>query len=149
MISGADVPQFGVVSIDGTPTAANLREAFAREAQAALRCQYFARRADVEGWAEVAAFLRSLADGEAGHGFGHLEFLEDASDPLAGAGDTQGNLDSAITEAEANATAYREYAAAARKARQGDIADWFEAVAAAEQAHVSQLSRLRRSLEEH
>jgi len=141
------VPQFAVVSIDGTPSAANLREAFAREAQAALRCLYFARRADVEGRADVAAFLRALAEGEASHGFGHLEFLEEAADPLAGAGDTGGNLDSAIAEAEANAAAYEDYAAQARKGRQRDIADWFEAVAAAEHAHVSQLTGLRRATE--
>ena len=142
------MPQFGVVSLDGTPTAANVREAFAREAQSALRCLYFARRADVEGRADVAAFLRSLADGEAGHGFGHLEFLEEAADPLAGTGDTRGNLDSAIAEAETNATAYAEYAATARRDRQTDAADWFETVAAAETAHVLQLTRLRASLED-
>lgn len=142
------MPQFGVVSLDGTPTAANVREAFAREAQSALRCLYFARRADVEGRADVAAFLRSLADGEAGHGFGHLEFLEEASDPLAGTGDTRGNLDSAIAEAETNAAAYAEYAATARRDRQTDAADWFETVAAAETAHVLQLTRLRASLED-
>lgn len=136
------------MSIDGTPTAANVREAFAREAQAALRCLYFARRADVEGRADVAALLRALADGETGHGFGHLEFLEDVADPLAGSGDTTGNLDSAIGEAEANATAYDDYAAQARKARHGDVADWFGTVAAAERAHASQLTRLRRSLED-
>jgi rubrerythrin len=136
------------VSADETPTAANVREAFAREAQSALRCLYFARRADVEGRADVAAFLRALAEGEAGHGFGHLEFLEEASDPLAGAGDTRGNLDSAIAEAETNATAYSDYAATARRERQADVADWFETVASAEKAHVVQLTRLRASLEE-
>lgn len=135
------------MSLEGTPAAENIREAFAREAQAALRCLYFARRADVEGFADVAAYLRALADGEAGHGFGHLEFLEEASDPLAGAGDTRGNLDSAIAEAEANAGAYDGYAAAARKARLPDVADWFESVAAAEQAHVAQLQRVRRALD--
>ena len=140
--------EFRAVSTRPTPTATNLSEAFAREAQAALRCLYFARRADIEGRADVAAFLRALADGVAGHGFGHLEFLEESSDALAGAGDTRGNLDSAIAEAEGNAAAYTEYAATARKARQGDAADWFESVAAAKRAHVAQLSRLRRSVED-
>ena len=135
------------MSLEGTPTAANIREAFAREAQAALRCLYFARRADVEGHADVAAYLRALADGEAGHGFGHLEFLEEAADPLAGAGDTRGNLDSAIAEAEANAVAYEEHATAARKGRLPDVAEWFESVAAAEHAHVAQLSRVRQALD--
>ena len=142
------MPEFGAVSNEESPTAANLREAFAREAQSALRCLYFARRADVEGHAEVAGLLRALADGVAGHGFGHLEFLEETADPLAGAGDTRGNLDSSIAEAEANAAAYADYAAAARRAKQADAAGWFDAVAAAKRAHVAQLSRLRRAMEE-
>jgi rubrerythrin len=135
------------MSIERSGTAANIREAFAREAQSAMRCLYFARRADVEGHAEIAALLRAISDGEAGHGFGHLEFLEEASDPLAGAGDTAANLASAIAEADANAAAYREYAAAARQDKLSDVADWFESVAAAEQAHVVQLQRVQRSLE--
>jgi len=113
-----------------------------------MRCLYFARRADVEGHADVAAYLRALADGEMGHGFGHLEFLEEASDPLGGAGDTSGNLDSAIAEAEANAAAYEEYATTARKARLADVAEWFASVGAAELAHVAQLTRIRRALGE-
>jgi len=129
------------VSLEGSDTAANVREAFAREAQSALRCLYFARRADVEGGADVAVLLRSIAEGEAGHGFGHLEFLEEAADPLAGAGDTRGNLQSAIAEAEGNAEAYVAYAGTARKEKLPDIADWFESVAAAERAHVTQLRR--------
>src|ERR1700730_14134029 len=137
----------GAVSLEGSDTAANVREAFAREAQSALRCLYFARRADVEGRADVATLFRSLAEGEAGHGFGHLEFLEEAEDPLGGAGDTRGNLQSAIAEAESNAEAYLGYATAARQDKLSDIADWFESVAAAEQAHVTQLKRLLKSLE--
>jgi rubrerythrin len=135
------------VSLEGSDTAANVREAFAREAQSALRCLYFARRADVEGRADVATLFRSLAEGEAGHGFGHLEFLEEAEDPLGGAGDTRGNLQSAIAEAEGNAEAYLGYATAARQDKLSDIADWFESVTAAEQAHVTQLKRLLKSLE--
>ena len=142
------MPEFGAVSDEGSPTAADLREAFAREAQSALRCLYFARRADVEGHADMAGFLRALADGEAGHGFGHLELLEETGDPLAGAGDTGGNLDSAMAEAEANATAYAGYAAAARKAKHADAADWFETVATAKRAHAAQLARLRRTMED-
>ncbi len=134
--------------LEGSDTAANVREAFAREAQAALRALYFARRADVEGRADVAALLRALADGEAGHGFGHLEFLEEAADPLAGAGDTRGNLASAVAEAEANAEAYTAHAAAARKEKLRDAADWFDQVAAAERAHVAQLRRLIQTVDE-
>jgi rubrerythrin len=136
------------VSLEGTPTADALREAVARQAQAALRCLYFARRADVEGRADVAASLRALADGEAALGFGHLEFLEEAADPLAGGGDTRGNLQSAAGEADANAAAYEQHRAAARKARSSDAADWFHSAALAEQAHVAHLARLLLTLDE-
>ena len=138
--------EFAVMAkLEGSGTATNLREAFAREAQAALRYLYFARRADIEGRADVAALLRTLADGETGHGFGHLEFLEEAGDGLAGGGDAASNLDSAIAEADGDADAYDEYAAAERKERLADVADWFEAVAGAERAHAG---RLRRALAE-
>ena len=129
-------------------TAGNLREAFAREAQSALRALYFARRADVEGFADVASLLRSIAEGECGHGFGHLEFLEELSDPLSGAGDTRGNLESALVETEANGDAYAGYAKAAAREKRADAADWFSSVAAAEQAHAAQLRRLLRMFDE-
>lgn len=135
------------MSPKATNTTTNVREAFAREAQAVVRSLYFARRADIEGRAEAAALLRAIADGEAGHGFGHLEFLEDAADPLAGGGDTRANLASAIAEAEGNAEAYRGYAAAAREEEAADIADWFDSVAAAELAHVVDLRALARRLD--
>ena len=130
------------------PTATNLREAFAREAQSAMRSLYFARRADVEGRADVASLLRAIAEGEGGHGFGHLEFLEEVGDPLAGSGDTRGNLESALVETEANAEAYAGYAAEANREKLPDAADWFSTVAAAEHAHAAQLRRLLRTVEE-
>src|SRR5579871_4713653 len=130
------------------PASVNLREAFAREAQAALRCLYFARRADVEGASDIAALLRSIADSEAAHGFGHLEFLEESADVLAGAGDTRGNLSSAVAEADANADAYSAYAGAARRAKLSDVADWFDSVAQAERQHARQLRRALASLDE-
>ena len=144
---GAGRATVSTVTLDGTSTSANVREAFARETQSAARCLYFARRADVEGRADVAALLRAIAEGETGHAYGHLEFLEEAGDPLAGAGDTRGNIDSAIAEAESNAEAYTGYAAAARQDKLPDIADWFESVAAAEQAHASVLKKTRRGLD--
>ena len=37
---------------------------------------YFAQKADIEGYNDVAAVFTSTADGETGHAHGHLEFLE-------------------------------------------------------------------------
>lgn len=140
--------QLGFVKLEDSTTAANLREAFAREAQATLRYLYFARRADIEGHAGVAQLLRALAEGETGHGFGHLEFLEEAADPLAGAGDSPGNLETAAAEAETDAAAYAGYADAARSDGFTDAADWFDAVGGAERAHARQLRRALAGLDE-
>jgi rubrerythrin len=75
---------------------AQFREAFAREAESVVRCLFYARRADVEGRADIAAVLRSIADGEISQAFGHLEFLEEAGDPLAGGGDAAEWLDTLV-----------------------------------------------------
>ena len=46
----------------------------------------------------MAAIFRSAAEGETGHAFGHLEFLETIGDPATGEkiGPTEDNLRSAI-----------------------------------------------------
>ncbi len=43
------------------------------------RYLYFAQRADVEGYSDVASVFRSTAEGETGHAHGHLEFLQEVS----------------------------------------------------------------------
>lgn len=43
------------------------------------RYLYFAQRADVEGYNDVASVFRSTAEGETGHAHGHLEFLQEVS----------------------------------------------------------------------
>ena len=55
----------------------NLKAAFAGESQANRRYLYFAQKADVEGYNDVAAVFRSTAEGETGHAHGHLEYLEE------------------------------------------------------------------------
>ena len=129
--------------LSGSQTAAGLRRAFSAEAEAAARLLYFARRADVEGRADVAAVLRALAEGELGHAFGHLELLEEAGDPLAGSGDTPGNVRSLVEAETAQAeTEYPGLADTARADGLADVADWFASLADAEKAHVAQLRRL-------
>ena len=65
------------MSLKGTKTEQNLKDAFAGESQANRRYLYFAQKADVEGYNDVATVFRSTAEGETGHAHGHLEFLED------------------------------------------------------------------------
>src|SRR5438270_12409362 len=85
-------------SLNGTKTHENLKEAFAGESQANRRYLYFAQKADVEGYPDVAALFRSVAEGETGHAFGHFDFLAEVGDPVTGVavGDTEDNLRSAI-----------------------------------------------------
>jgi rubrerythrin len=61
--------------LKGTKTAENLKHAFCGEAMANRRYLYFARRADEEGYPEIAALMRSVAEGETAHAFGHLDFI--------------------------------------------------------------------------
>ena len=50
--------------LKGSKTESNLKEAFAGESQANRRYLYFAQKADVEGYPDVAALFRSVAEGE-------------------------------------------------------------------------------------
>ncbi len=118
-----------------------LREAFAREAESVLRCLFYARRADVEGRADIAAVLRSIAEGEISQAFGHLEFLEETGDPLAGGGDAAGDLAAVIDTEDRAVERYGELAASARQAGLADVAEWFDSLVAAETVHVGVLRR--------
>ena len=73
-----------MANLKGSKTEDNLKAAFAGESQANRRYLYFAQKADVEGYNDVAAVFRSTAEGETGHAHGHLEFLEVSGDPATG-----------------------------------------------------------------
>ena len=126
-----------------TQTHANLIEAFAGESQANRRYLYFAQKADIEGYPEVAALFRSVAEGKTGHAFGHLDFLAEVGGPVTGVavGDTEENLKSAI---EGETYEYREMYPRFAKTARGEgfdlIAEWFEALAKAEKSHADRLT---------
>ena len=86
------------MALKGSKTEDNLKAAFAGESQANRRYLYFAQKADVEGYNDVATVFRSTAEGETGHAHGHLEFLEEVGDPATGKpiGETKDNLASAV-----------------------------------------------------
>jgi len=71
-------------SLKGTQTEQNLKDAFAGESRANRRYLCFARKADVEGFNDLAAVFRSTAEGKTGHAHGHLEYLEEVGDPATG-----------------------------------------------------------------
>lgn len=133
----------------GTKTEANLKEAFAGESQANRRYLYFAQKADVEGYNDVAAVFRSTAEGETGHAHGHLEFLEAVGDPATGKpiGSTALNLEASIAgETHEYTDMYPGMARSAREEGFEEIAEWFETLAKAERSHAGRFAKALESL---
>jgi rubrerythrin len=123
-----------MTALKDTKTHANLKEAFAGESQANRRYLYFAQKADVEGYPDVAALFRSVAEGETGHAFGHFDFLAEV-------GDTEDNLKSAIEgETYEYTEMYPGFAKTARDEGFQNIAEWFETLAKAEKSHAGRFS---------
>ncbi len=138
-----------MTSLKGSKTEQNLKDAFAGESQANRRYLYFAQKADVEGYNDVAVVFRSTAEGETGHAHGHLAFLEEVGDPATGApiGATQDNLKSAILgETHEYTDMYPSMARAARDEGFDEIADWFETLARAEKSHAGRFEKALETL---
>ncbi len=132
----------------GTKTEDNLKAAFAGESQANRRYLYFAQKADVEGYNDVAAVFRSTAEGETGQAHGHLEYIEETGDPATGKpiGTTSNNLKAAVAgETHEYTDMYPGMAREARDEGFDEIATWFETLAKAEKSHAG---RFQRALDE-
>ena len=132
------------MQLKGSKTEANLKAAFAGESQANRRYLYFANKADIEGYNDVAAVFRSTAEGETGHAHGHLEHLEVVGDPATGLpiGPTAANLKAAVAgETHEYTDMYPGMAKAAREEGFGEIADWFETLAKAERSHANKFQK--------
>ena len=130
-------------------TEANLKVAFAAESQANRRYIYFAQAADIEGYPDVAALFRSVAEGETGHAFGHLDFLKAVGDPVTGepVGSTAQNLKSAIAgETYEYTKMYPGFATTAREEGFEDVAEWLETLARAEKSHAGRFAKGLESL---
>ncbi|MEM7257752.1 MAG: rubrerythrin family protein [Pseudomonadota bacterium] len=138
------------MALKGSKTEKNLRDAFAREAQANRRFYYFASKADVEGFPEVAKLFRSTAEDETGHAAGVLEYLEVCGDPVTGLpiGGTRANLRSAMeSELVEYEEVYPKMAEVAREEGHDDIADWFETLAKSEKVHADRFRKLLDDIE--
>ena len=132
------------MSLKGSKTEQNLKDAFAGESQANRRYLYFASKADIEGQNDVAALFRSTAEGETGHAHGHLEFLEEVGDPATGLpiGTSRQNLAAAVAgETHEYTDMYPGMAKTARDEGHDEIADWFETLAKAERSHANRYTK--------
>lgn len=137
------------MSLKGSKTEQNLKDAFAGESQANRRYLYFAQKADIEGFNDIATVFRSTAEGETGHAHGHLEFLQEVGDPATGLpfGGTQDNLKTAIEgETHEYTDMYPSMAKAAREEGFDEIAEWFETLARAEKSHAGRFQRALETL---
>jgi rubrerythrin len=133
-----------MAKLQGSKTHDNLKEAFAGESQANRRYLYFAQKADVEGYPDVAALFRSVAEGETGHAFGHFDFLAEVGDPVTGVavGATSDNLNSAITgETYEYTEMYPGFSKTARDEGFEEIAEWLETLARAEKSHAGRFTQ--------
>ena len=133
-----------MAGLNGTKTHENLKAAFAGESQANRRYLYFARRADIEGYADVGGLFRDTSEAETGHAFGHLDFLQEVGDPCTGIeiGDTEKNLKSAVEgETYEYTQMYPGFAKTAREEGFDEIAEWFETLAKAEKSHAGRFQK--------
>jgi rubrerythrin len=110
---------------------------------------WFAKRADIEGYPDIAGLFRDVAEGETGHAHGHLEFLAESGDPVTGSpiGDTDVNLKSAIAgETYEFTEMYPGFAKTARDEGFDEIAQWLETLARAEKSHAGRFTQGLKSL---
>jgi rubrerythrin len=132
------------MDLKGSKTEQHLKDAFAGESQANRRYLYFAGKADVEGYNDVAALFRSTAEGETGHAHGHLDYLAVVGDPATGLpiGATSANLKAAVAgETHEYTDMYPGMAKDAREEGFEEISDWFETLAKAERSHANRFQK--------
>ena len=131
------------MDLKDSKTHQNLKDAFAGESQANRRYLWMAKRADVEGYPEIAGNFRDSAEGETGHAHGHLDYLKSVGDPATGLpiGPTADNLRSAIEgETYEYTEMYPGFAKTARDEGFEEIAEWLETLARAEKSHAGRFT---------
>ena len=132
--------------LKGSETHQNLKDAFAREAQASCRYLYFAKIAEAEGLSEIAVRLRDMAEAEVGHAHGHLDYLKGCGDPVTGLPfETTGQLLEAAVAGESHegTDVYPRMAQTARTEGFFEIAEWFETLGKAQKSHAARFDELR------
>ena len=121
----------------------NLEAAFAGEAQACVKYQYFASRAKKDGFEQIADIFLETSGNEKEHAKMWYKFLNSGAVP-----DTKSNLSSAINGENYEWTdMYKTFAEEARAEGYDEIAEKFEGVALIEKEHEARFSKLRDNIE--
>jgi rubrerythrin len=110
-------------------TAENLQDAFAGESQANRKYLAFAKKADADGFAQVAKLFRAAAEAETVHAHAHLRVM-------GGVKDTAANLEAAVQgEGHEYKKMYPEFVAEARSEGNKKAVMSFENAMAVEEIH--------------
>ena len=140
-----------MANLKGTKTAENLKHGFMGESMANRRYLYFAKRADEEGYPEIAQLLRSIAEGETAHAFGHLDFIRQGGLTDPATDKPIGTLEEMLESAVAGETyeftqMYPGFAKVAREEGFNEVAEWFETLARAEKSHAEKFQNVLKTL---
>ena len=124
------------MELRGSETERKLWEAFAGESKAFCRYLYYAKRAEREGYEQMAALFRETAENERVHAGLWLRALEEIG------GTEQNLLAAADGEGQEWRAMYPEMAETARREGFPHLARQFELVAAVEKGHEERYRRL-------
>lgn len=143
-----------MASIKGTKTEQNLLKAFAGESQARNRYQMFAKKADKEGYKQIAKLFMETAENERVHAARFFSFLEGgnleitATYPAGIVGTTLENLKAAaMGENEEWTDLYPTFANVAKEEGFPKVATAFEFVGKAEVEHENRFLKLADNIE--
>ena len=132
-----------MAELKGSKTEQNLQAAFAGESQAHTKYQYFASKAEKEGYVQIGAFFRESAQNEKEHAKIWFKLLHGDEVP-----DTKTNLkDAADGENFEWTDMYAGFAKTAREEGLNDIAALFEMVGKIEKEHEDRYRKLLANLE--
>lgn len=131
------------MELKGSKTEANLVTAFAGEAQAASKYQFYAARARSDGYEQIGAIFEETSANEREHAKIWFRTLNNG---VAGTAD---NLkDAAAGEHFEWTQMYADFEKTAREEGFSEIAALFKSVAAIEQSHEERFLRLVKNMEE-
>jgi rubrerythrin len=119
----------------------NLRNAFASESQANRRYLAFARKADEEGFSQVAKLFRAAAEAETIHALNHLGIIGEVKS-------TKENLEAAVAgETFESKEMYPEYVNIAKKENNQQAVWSLDVANKVEQIHAGLFTSIAKALE--
>ncbi len=132
-----------MTDIKGTKTEQNLNTAFAGEAQARVKYQYYASKAKKDGYEQIAAIFEETSDNEKEHAKIWFKLLHDGAVP-----DTPENLEDTIAGEQYEETEmYVKFAKEAHEEGFEEIAKLFEEVGKIEADHEKRYRKVLENIE--